>query len=95
MKKADKQKVIDTLNKQGLKHIIFKKDGSIRVMKGYFYRGQGGTIDDLKAKVLTAYPNASIVDSGDHFTTFKGGSPIHKQSHIYVIFKINLVESNK
>ena len=90
MKKADKQSVIETLLANGMKHIMFKKDGSIKVMKGYFYRGQGGTIEGLKEKVLTAYPNAEIVESGDHFTAFKGGSPVHKQSHIYVIFKINL-----
>jgi len=88
MKKAEKENIIATLKTQHLKHVIFKKDGSIRVMSPYFYRGQGGTEESLKAKVLAAFPNAEIVQTGDQFTNFVGGAPVHKQSHIYVIFKV-------
>lgn len=88
MKKAEKEAIIEALKKQYLKHLIFKRDGSIRVMSPYYYRGQGGTIEGLKQKVMTALPNAEIIDSGDQFTSFIGGAPVHKQSHIYVIFKL-------
>jgi hypothetical protein len=87
MKKVEKEQTIEALKKAGIKHFIFKRDGSIRVMSSYFYRGQGGTEEGLKAKVLSAFPKAEIIETGDHFTSFIGGAPVHKQSHIYVIFK--------
>lgn len=88
MKKAEKENITEALKKVGVHNLIFKRDGSIRAMKGYYYRGQGGTEEQLQAKVLTAFPNAEIVEVGDQFTSFIGGAPIHKQSHIYVIFKL-------
>jgi len=88
MKKADKEAIIAAMKKAGVNHLIFKRDGSIRAMSGYFYRSQGIQEEALKAKVIEAFPNAEIIQTGDQFTEFKGGSPIHKQSHRYVIFKL-------
>lgn len=85
MKKAE---IIEVAKKAGIKHLMFKKDKTIKAMSSYFYRGQGGTEESLKAKVLIAFPNAEIVDTGDHYTHFIGGAPVNKQSHIYVIFKM-------
>ena len=85
MKRAD---IISAAEKQGLKHIIIKKTGVIRVMKPYFYRSQAGTIDALKTSVVKAFPEAQIIDDGDYFTSFRGGAPVAKQSHIWVEFKM-------
>lgn len=90
MKKADKEQITEALKKVGLRHVMFKRDGSIKTMSPYYYRGQGGTQESNKAKVLQAFPNAEIIDTGDNFTAFIGGAPVHKQSHIYVIFKVKL-----
>lgn len=95
MKKAEKQTVLDALKKVGFseRHVIFKKDGTVKTMSGYFYRGQGGTEESNKQKVLTAFPDAEIIQTGDQFTSFRGGAPLAKQSHVYVIFKLKSKES--
>ncbi len=83
-----KEIIAEEARKVGLHHLMFKTDGTIKAMKGYYYRGQGGTIEALKEKVKTAFPNAEIINEGDKFTHFIGGAPIHKQSHIWVTFKL-------
>jgi len=55
--------------------------GDIYVDRGYFYR-HGMTPDKLVDKVLGIFPDAKIVDSGDHF----GNWP--SRSYMYVIFRL-------
>ena len=55
--------------------------GDVYVDKGYFYR-HGMTPDKLVDKVLGIFPDAKIVDSGDHF----GDWPA--RSYMFVIFRL-------
>lgn len=83
-----RQEIIETAKSKGISHLSFLKNKNIKAMKGYYYRGQGGTIEALTTKVKEAFPTAEIVSTGDHFTAFKGGAPVAKQSHIFVEFSI-------
>lgn len=68
-------------------HSISKKGDVITVRRGYYYTF-GKTLNDFKGKVLKAYPNAEIISSGDHYASFRGGAPLHQQSHWWVKFKL-------
>jgi len=70
--------ITETAKKAGISHLLFKRDKTIRAMSGYYWRGQGGTQEGLQEKVLKAFPNAEIIETGDNFTDFIGGAPIHK-----------------
>jgi len=83
-----RKEIIETAKKSGISHLSFLKNQNIKAMKGYFYRGQGGTIEALVSKVKEAFPSAEIIETGDHFTAFRGGAPVSKQSHIYVEFSL-------
>jgi len=73
----------------GWDKITFKQDsqdgmihkGDVYVDKGYFYR-HGMTPDSLIDRVLKIFPEAKIVDSGDHF----GNWPA--RSYMFVIFRL-------
>lgn len=67
-----------------------KKDGTIIVRRGYFYRHN--------ATAETFMLNASerlnqlgltfdVVDYYDHWAPFNGGAPVARQSHFAVVFK--------
>lgn len=91
MKKAEKEQIDNQLKTVGIHHTMFKKDGSIKAMSGFYYRSQGIQPDKLVELVKQVYPNAEIINKGTNFVPFKGGVTVAKGSHHYVIFKINLV----
>lgn len=89
MKKIVKEEILNILKSVGIRHVSFKKDGSIKAMSGFYYRNQGIQPDNLVTLVKQSYPNAEIITKGSNFVPFKGGVPVAKGSHHYVIFKIS------
>jgi hypothetical protein len=85
MKKAE---IIEAAKKQGVGHLVFKKDGVIRTMSPYYWRPKPEFTQEYKKNILKAFPNAEILNSGDEFKPFRGGAPVAKQSHIWIDFKI-------
>ena len=72
-----------------------KRDGSghFRFRDGYFYRPAGG--EEAYANRVSAYLtkagfNHTIVETGDHWATFKGGASLAKSSHLWV--DVSIVE---
>lgn len=63
------------------------KDGSIIFRNGYFYR-HGNTSDQFRNYVSASLNQRGIdhvvVDHGDHWTPFNGGSSLARSSHFYV-----------
>ena len=66
---------------------ISKRGDIITIRKGYFYR-MGQSTQSFIDKVIKAFPNAEIIDSGDHYASFRGGSSIAQGSHWFVKFII-------
>ena len=63
------------------------KNGIFTVRKSFFYT-MGKRSSDYVAKVKTAFPNAEIVDFGEVWKTFRGGSSVANGSHWYVKFSV-------
>jgi hypothetical protein len=66
--------------------IVFHKDGTFTVMQGYFYRNE--TPKHLAECVVENLENhaikVSIVDTGDHWHEFVGGSPVGSATSSYI-----------
>lgn len=60
--------------------LTFHADKTVTARHSYFYRF-GMTPEKLEAKVKAAFPQARIVDSGDHWAEWP------KDSYIYVRFE--------
>ena len=67
-----------------------KKDGSIIVRRGYFYR-QGVTAEDFMLSTSERLNQLGltfdVVDYYDHWAAFNGGAPLARSSHFAVVFK--------
>jgi hypothetical protein len=65
------------------------KAGTIIAKWGYFYRMERSP-EKYAARVKQLYPNAEIVDKGDHWATFRGGAKTgsEQSSYMYVEFKL-------
>ena len=61
------------------------RNGIFTVRQGFFYR-MGKSIEDYRQKVLKAFPDAKIVDSGEVWKPFRGGSNTANSSHWFVKF---------
>mgnify|MGYP003334221242 FL=1 len=64
-----------------------RKDGTIVIRRGYFYR-HGKDAEDFRIAVCKVLNKTdiqySIKDYGDHWAAFKGGASLAKQSHWWV-----------
>ena len=64
-----------------------RRDGTIVVRRGYFYR-HGQDAEDFQLAVGSALIKAgiqySIKDYGDHWARFRGGASLAKSSHWWV-----------
>lgn len=65
-----------------------RRDGSIVIRRGFYYR-HGQDAESFKiaiCKVLNKSDDMpySIKDYGEHWTTFRGGAPLARQSHWFV-----------
>ena len=56
----------------------------------YFYSG-GLSKEGCSKKITTAFPNAYIIDSGNHYHAFVGGAKIGgpQDTYFWVTFKLN------
>lgn len=70
------------------------RNGEFVVRKSFFYP-HGKNAVDLVNKVLCKFPEAKIIDSGEVWMPFRGGEPVHKQSHWFVKFTITESEHSK
>lgn len=63
------------------------ENGIITVRRRFFYT-MGRTAADLEQRVRSAFPQATIVDSGDVWKAFSGGASVARSSHWYVRFTL-------
>ena len=61
--------------------------GVITIREGFFYTS-GRTTEQVVNKVLQAFPTAEIIDSGEVWKAFRGGTPTARQSHWFVKFQV-------
>lgn len=61
------------------------KNGVFTVRRGFFY-SNGFSADAYAAKVLAAFPTATIVDCGEVWKAFRGGASVAQGSHWFVKF---------
>ena len=66
---------------------ISQKDGIITVRFGYFYRMERSA-KKYAEKIKEIFPSATIIEKGDHSTSFRGGASLANSSHFYVKFTI-------
>jgi hypothetical protein len=68
----------------------FHKDGTITMKWSYFYRFDR-TPKKYAEKVKGIFPDATIIDTGDQFHGFVGGSKCgsSQDSYMWVQFKVN------
>ncbi len=69
---------------------ISRKSGVITVRWGFYYT-HGRDENTYLARVLNAFPGASIADSGQVWKAFRGGASIANQSHFWVKFEMPVV----
>ena len=67
---------------------ISKKNEVYTARKGYFYT-MGKTSFDFVNRILNEFPNVKIIDSGDHYASFRGGASVANSSHWFVKFTLN------
>jgi hypothetical protein len=63
------------------------RNGVFTLRDTFFYR-MGKDEDNIKLKVLSAFPNANILDNGEIYKAFRGGASIANSSHWFVKFTI-------
>lgn len=63
-----------------------RKDGTYIARRGFYY-SHGQTVDTFIEYVTKTFPMAEIVGSGEVWKPFKGGAPLSRQSHWFVVFK--------
>lgn len=64
-----------------------QKEGVFTVRRSYFYTN-GLTAEKCEAIVKSRIPAAQIIESGNKWTTFRGGASVAQGSHFWVKFKI-------
>jgi hypothetical protein len=63
------------------------RDGVFTVRRAFFYR-HGFDADQFADRVRQAFPNATIIDSGEVWKPFRGGASVKRGSHWYVVFTV-------
>ena len=64
---------------------ISRRSGIITVRHSYYYRF-GKTVESYEARIKEHFPNAKILESGDHFASFRGVQSVVAGSHFFVKF---------
>jgi len=76
--------------KELLKASSYSKKGDVfTVRRGFFYT-HGKTSQDFVNDVLTAFPEAKVVDSGEVWKPFRGGASVTASSHWFVKFTVGV-----
>ena len=63
------------------------KNGVYLLRWQFFYK-MGKTVETHRQLVLSAYPDATIIDSGEIYKAFRGGSSVANSSHWFVRFTL-------
>ena len=63
--------------------------GIFTVREGFFYT-HGRTAQNLVDQVKAAFPEATILDSGEVWKAFRGGASVTAQSHWFVKFSFTV-----
>lgn len=69
----------------GANMVSKNRNGNYVARWGYFYK-MGRDVDRYVEKIKNKFETVEIIDKGDIFLPFRGGSPIKKQSHFWVEF---------
>lgn len=64
------------------------KKGDVYTIRREFFYSHGGSSEGLANKVKKVFPNAVIVDHGEHWAAFRGGASVAQSSHWWVKFKL-------
>lgn len=67
--------------------ITAHKNGTFTARDEFFYT-HGRTEQDLIDKVLAAFPQATILSSGEIWKPFRGGASTQQSSHWFVTFSL-------
>ncbi len=88
-------KQTDIATKIGCTLVSRKRNGNL-VAKQTYYFHHGLTEEKLWLKVKTVFPNAEMIDSGDHFHAFVGGAKTGspQDSFVWVEFKLQPVKED-
>lgn len=62
-----------------------KRDGVFTARKGFFYTF-AGTSEKFAETIKAAFPNAKIIEHGEHWAPFRGGASVAESSHWWVKF---------
>ena len=68
------------------------KKGVYTARLGYFYT-HGGTHEKFAAHIKESIPGAEIIESWNHWATFRGGASTANSSHWGVKFRIRALEN--
>lgn len=63
------------------------KNGVFTLRRTFFYR-MGKDANNIRLAVLDAFPNAVIIDNGEVYKAFRGGSSVANSSHWFVKFSV-------
>ena len=61
-----------------------KRDGTIMVRFGYYYRGSDTAAKYAEQVARVVGERATVIDSGDHWAAFHGGAIVANSSHFWV-----------
>jgi hypothetical protein len=75
-----------------IKDLIFadtlsKKGDVYTARRGYFFSGGNNSVG-FAERIKRVFPNAVIIDHGDHWAAFRGGASTAQSSHWWVKFKL-------
>lgn len=72
----------------GVDKVSRMRNGHFKIYKGFFYT-HGRSEEDFATSVMRKLENATLIDYGMVWKDFKGGAPVERQSHWWVIVKLN------
>jgi len=64
------------------------KRGDVYTVRKTYYYKHGYDAMQYASKVKSVFPDAIIIDYGDHWAPFRGGDSVERGSHWYVKFKL-------
>jgi hypothetical protein len=68
---------------------LSQSNGVFTVRRGFFYR-LDGSAKVLADNIQRALPNAVIIEKGEVYKEFRGGSSVARGSHWYVKFTVSM-----
>ena len=74
---------------------IRKERGEYVARWGYFYRVQAPTLEKASERIMSQFPDATIIDTGEKWTPFRGGESIARNSHVFVRFSLPETKNSK